>query len=277
MTRFLSLVGICLYLLLGGCSSNQLAYNNLDHLLLGWADTRLDLSAAQKNRLRDDLQRWHRAHRMQQLPAYIELLQHWQARLDQGEWRSQELQEQMVQVERHWRILRQSAEPGLNRLLLSLDSRQQQRLLRSLDESVQERQRQWLERTLAERQAQRLKRYRERLERWTGRLTDQQLNQLQNLVETQADPQPLWLAYRRQWNRQLQQALSAADGQRLSALIVQPEQLRNETLRQSIAQSRQRWSAFMAQLLNQLNAAQRVHLRRELQDLIEDGQQLNRE
>ncbi len=64
---------------LSGCSTLKLAYNQSDDLIYWWLDGYADLQSEQKQFTRDaltDLQRWHR---QQQLPEYVALLKRMQA------------------------------------------------------------------------------------------------------------------------------------------------------------------------------------------------------
>ena len=65
-------------LLLQACSTLTLGYNRAATLGYWWLDSQLDLTEAQSQQLRADLDELHRWHRREALPQYAALLQRWE-------------------------------------------------------------------------------------------------------------------------------------------------------------------------------------------------------
>lgn len=72
LARLLAAAGV---LLLGGCSTLQLGYNNADALLAWRADSYFDLDAPQRHDFRERLERLLAWHRREQLPDYARFVQ----------------------------------------------------------------------------------------------------------------------------------------------------------------------------------------------------------
>jgi hypothetical protein len=66
--------GLCVLLLLGGCSAVRVGYNQAPTLAWWWLDGYMDFDAGQAPRVKDALQQWFAWHRTTQLPDYANLL-----------------------------------------------------------------------------------------------------------------------------------------------------------------------------------------------------------
>ncbi|TNF57838.1 MAG: hypothetical protein EP308_01555 [Burkholderiales bacterium] len=75
----LLLLGLLTITLLGACSAARLAYNQAPTLTYWWVDGHVDLANGQSEPVRQDIDRFFAWHRSEALPAYIGLLQSWQA------------------------------------------------------------------------------------------------------------------------------------------------------------------------------------------------------
>ena len=75
----LLLLALLTVTLLGACSAARLAYNQAPTLTYWWVDGHVDLANGQSEPVRQDIDRFFAWHRSEALPAYIGLLQSWQA------------------------------------------------------------------------------------------------------------------------------------------------------------------------------------------------------
>lgn len=82
MRIFLSVVAAAL--LLGGCSTIRIAYNQAEHIIVWRTDDYFDLTDDQKRMLRAELDRIHAWHRATQLEVYAHLLEALDRRLARG-------------------------------------------------------------------------------------------------------------------------------------------------------------------------------------------------
>jgi len=71
----LCLLGLSALVLLSGCSTLKLAYNQADEAVYWWLDSYVDLTDKQKPLAKDALRQLHQWHRQNQLPEYVALLQ----------------------------------------------------------------------------------------------------------------------------------------------------------------------------------------------------------
>ena len=73
-----------LLLVVSGCSTIRIAYNQADHIVAWIADDYFDLTSEQEQALREPLERFHAWHRRTQLPEYAALLENVQQRVSAG-------------------------------------------------------------------------------------------------------------------------------------------------------------------------------------------------
>lgn len=279
--RGVALLMLTLLLLLSGCSSYQLAYNNIDRLLFNWVDDYVDLSSAQRAELQPLVQQWHAEHRRTQLPVYKSLLVSMRAGLQTPPVDAALFAQWWVAGEGHWSELRSSWVPLVIALLEQLELSQQKQLLDALRKEVKTQREDYLERSSSERVEYRYELYRERMKRWIGRLDRAQSSDLNQLVVALPDSELQWLAYRSQWIDELEQALlirsdKALFHKHIQTLLRSPNSFRTEALQQLLASSRQQRGDYMLTLINGLTAQQRDHLLNELDDVIDAAEQLRR-
>ncbi len=274
---------LCLMLTLSsGCSSYQLAYNHMDRLLFVWVDDYVDLSAAQHAVLEPQVQQWHAQHRRTELPLYKDLLIAARAALQSPPLAAGLAETWQQDAEARWLALRSSLAPLAITLLEQLDLSQQQVLLVTLRSKVDSQRQDYLERSPAQQAEYLAALYRQRMQRWIGRLTSDQDRDLKRLVQVLADTQGQRFGYRRRWIDALEQALIIrSDKPQFDALIetlmVTPQDLLTETQRASMAVSQRQRHTYLRTLVNGLSAPQRQQLLAELEALIAAAEQLLQE
>ena len=201
-----------LLLLLGltACSGTRLLYQNLDWLAFEAMDDRFEIRPDQEDWVKASLDDLHGWHRVTQLPAYRLTLDELAVRfgdgLDAGDlvWLDR-------QVERHRRTLVDLVVPELARFLADLDQEQLARYTEASREAIDEAAEQ-LEWSQRKRQAYRLETFVDRIERWTGELSQDQLGGLGRDVAGLADIRREWIAQRRARLQELTELLSGNPG-----------------------------------------------------------------
>jgi hypothetical protein len=200
---------LTLLLLLGsGCSRTDFAYRNADWFLERYARQAVDASAGQRERWEPVLQATLQQHREAVLPRIIRYLD----TLDQALQSPQDsagvacLVNGALQLyDRHAELAVALAAP----LLAELDAGQIEHLATHLAERDSELRERYRLPDPQGRQAARVERITGRIERWTGRLGDDQRQQLEEAIRRMPDLTGQWLAYRAGQNAALLQLLEA--------------------------------------------------------------------
>lgn len=155
--------------LLAGCSTWRVAYNQSETLVYWWVDRHLDLSSEQKPLVREALAQWHGWHRQQQLPQYLDWLQRAQGMAlrnvsaDELCALSREVQGSLVQLVRQ-------IEPAATPLLVQLQAAQLRQLRQRYDVGNADWREEWLDGSAEQRLRHRHKQALGRLEDAYGRL-----------------------------------------------------------------------------------------------------------
>lgn len=166
MRRFLPALLLVFSLLLAGCSTLSLGYNQLPRLAAWWIDGYLDLDRDQGRQLDAALQELHRWHRREELPRWQALLARADSLWDDGV-NEAELQALEDEAAASFERTLARAAPLATPLLASLRPAQWERLQRRLRERLDDWRAQQDENDAAE---QRGKRFARGLGRWLGEL-----------------------------------------------------------------------------------------------------------
>jgi hypothetical protein len=213
-------------MLLSGCSTLKLVYNQSDDLLYWWIDGYADLQDGQKQFTREslaDLQRWHR---QQQLPEYIALLKRLQVMAPQDITPAQVCAVTEDMKDSFTRLLRYT-EPASAQLATQLSSDQLRSVRKRFDKTNKDWRADWLDPNAEDRLRYRTKQATNRLEDFYGRLDKPQRDVLhQWLTHSLFDPA---LSYAERERRQADtlQTLQrmAAEGSATTAKLEQAQAL----------------------------------------------------
>jgi hypothetical protein len=170
-----------LALLLPGCSSVKLAYNNAPDIGYWWLDSYLDFNSEQSLKVRANLNTLQTWHRQNELPAYVNTLEKLQ-RLAPANVSPAQLCEVYADVKPRLQALLNQAEPSLVALVPTLSAGQIQHLARQLEKRRQKWREEWLDGTPQERSARRVKQWVDRAEGFYGALDEPQLATLRTSV-----------------------------------------------------------------------------------------------
>jgi hypothetical protein len=250
----------CCALLLTGCSRTEFVYRNADWLITRWADAQLDLSAAQQRAWEPQLEAALDRHRSEELPRLAAWLQAAEQAARQrlgtdelaclADWAE-------ALYERHARLAVTLALP----LLEELGPQQIAHLRGRWQERNAEYRAEYLSGSPRQQEAARAERYRERVERWTGRLNPAQREMVAGSSRALPNLAALWLAYREDRQAGLLALLDAgAPPQDLRAYLVGwwvDLAGRSPELAAASKHARDETLALLARLDNSLTPAQR--------------------
>lgn len=278
----LRIIGALLPLLLAGCSTLQIGYNNAASLSYWWLDSYVDFNETQTSQAREALSALHSWHRRDELPAYSALLRQAQT-LAGGQVSAQQICALVPPIEGALLRLGEQAATDLSPLLPNLRPEQLQRMAQQFDKHNRKWRAEWLDIPPSELQARRLKRAVERAESLYGRLEPHQLAVLQQGINASPfDPRLGWRErLRRQQDilRTLQEHGSRPD--RPAHLKAEMLALIERSLRSPDPAYRNQFEAataascrMIATLHNSANATQRQKLQETLRDYETDLREL---
>ena len=179
----LCILGILALVLLSGCSSLKLVYNQADEAAYWWLDSYVDLTDKQKPLVKDTLRYLHQWHRQTQLPEYVALLRRVRAmaphdvQADQVCAVTQEMQNSFIAV------LHQ-VEPEATKLLSQLSDAQLQRIRKKYDKLNQEWREDYMDGSEEKRMRYRNKQLLNRLEDFYGGLEAPQREVVQKWLQS---------------------------------------------------------------------------------------------
>ena len=178
------------------CSKTQFAYNHADWLLERYADRYLDLTQAQKQQWKPLLKAQLQRHRNEEIPRWVTSLSLLENSAADG---LTEIELQCVVNtlrENYVRTARQVVEL-VTPLLISLSSEQIDHLVRTLEKNNRKYQEKYVTGITSERLKKRSERVVEHVERWTGRLADEQVQFVTQTSLSFPDSAQNWFDYRR--------------------------------------------------------------------------------
>lgn len=266
-------------LFVGACSVVGVLYERLDLLLGLEADSWLDLDADQTRSFRVAARGRIEQNRREELPRYIALLELAAVRANG----SPDADALLADAESLRLLLRDTIRRSLPMVadaLIRLRPEQIEYFAEQLEKSNTEYAKEYLDAPPDRFRSARLKRSREAVERWTGRLDTAQRERLAALVDAIPDGSAAWKSYSLAWQQALLAELRAGtDSARLVRLMehwwttdasMDPAYVAQlETNRRLIADA-------LAELLPTLSQRQRSRATRELRDLAGDLRELQR-
>ena len=260
-------------LLLSGCSSTELVYRNADWLAYRWVDRLLDADQAQSEQWPLMFERLLEEHRRELLPHVVALLNQASQQADRGLsadrlgclWQGADRL-----METHGRLI----VPTATRVLSGISAEQIEHLHAQLQERNADYRDQYLQPDPAEREAARIERFTERVERWTGELTNEQARLVEAAVRRMPDIAGDWLRYRERQQQRLLALLRADQSARaleafLTAWWVDAAD-RDPQLVNDFQRLRDGWIRMLVELGDTLDEQQRDHLLASLTDLRDD-------
>lgn len=211
-----------LLLLLQGCSTVKLAYQQLPTLSYWWLDSQLSFSDSQTPKVKealDNLQRWHR---QQELPLYAQLLAR-SAQIGQDNIQPQDVcalwSEGQARADRLIQEALRQAAP----VVATLNARQLNHLARHFELKNEEWEKQWLRGSKEERAKRRLNTTMDRFSDFYGDLSTAQIALLQSQM-ARSEWTPEWgMQQRKRQQQDLLRALQKIQQQSLPSTALEVE------------------------------------------------------
>lgn len=215
LARIISLLGLAV--VLAGCSTVKLGYNNLDDIAYWWLDGYIDFSDDQSARVREDLRRLHRWHRTEELPRIAVLLKRMEE-LAPGPVSAEQACGFVPLLRERFTAVADRAEPAVVTQAMALSPEQLTHLEKKYQRNDADFRKDWVRLDAAKLKEKRLKQYRERSEMVYGPLEDAQQAVLERIVETSRfDPERL-LAERQRRQKDVLQTLRKVAGQPITII-----------------------------------------------------------
>ena len=268
-------------LLVSACSVARLAYDQADWLLLREMDSYLDLREEQREQAAGLLAVSLRRHRSEQMPRFAAALREAAVRARRGlsaqdaDWLMEH--GRLLLVDTASELL-----PALAGTLAGLDAAQRAYLRERLAERNREwRDDHWLDRSREERFRLRAERAVERVERWTGPLSEEQVALVTQIRDAMPDSAAAWLDYTEAQQQRLLALLDEGAGAERIEAFLASWWLRFEDMSPEMARMRnqrlQGMQEMLVRLSESLDSVQRAHLVGRLESLAEDAGDLARE
>ncbi|RUO72966.1 DUF6279 family lipoprotein [Idiomarina ramblicola] len=255
------LLGVLIVLtFIAGCTAN-IGYKFADTLVEWKVKDYVDLNDKQEELLSKKVDEMHQWHAQTQLPLYRKELKSLRDKVEQKSLTQQDISDFESRLWDFWGNVLTQVEAEAD-LLTTLTLTQREQLIRRLEEAQEERY-QRLEEDKKEsdilRRLDRITEVEEDLEDILGDLTTEQDKLLRSWVSESPELREQWLSYRASWLTEFEKALMSRpiDEKRLSSLILDPRQLRNEDFQQNSEQSSELRKEFLWDMYQSLNPEQR--------------------
>lgn len=280
--RIRTLFAVVLALVLVGCSTIRLTYNNGDTLLHWWIDSYVDLDSSQSDAVKRDIDQMFVWHRRTQLPDYIALLQRGKQQLARGVT-MQDLSGLLDEVRVRGERLTLHAVPQLADLARTLKPDQLEQLEKKFDKNNRDYRRKFMSRDPEQRQKARYRRSMDQLKLWFGRFSNEQEDAIRRLSDARPQDYELWLQERQRRQRTIldlvrrvqAQRLDKAATEKLIAAAIRDNFARLQTPERKAANEAQ--TRFYHEVIKLTTPEQREHAQKRMQGWINEFRQLSAE
>ena len=259
-------------LLLSGCGT-QFAYNNLTLITPWYVDDYIDLDRQQKAVFKAHLKTLHEWHRSSELPIYREILLEIQTELEADVLDTQAISQQFLKLRTRWEAIILKSTPAIVEISQSLTDEQRTSFFQALEERNEKR--------LAEMDStqEHLQESVERIEKWMGALSPDQIDQVQTYAKAYPDLTEPTVDAHRAFQTELSQLMSQAImadyparlGILLSGALDSPEGRKLTQMREQQLQAR---LELFSELWASASEQQKRRVRKKLQGYIRDVEKL---
>ncbi|WP_426077103.1 DUF6279 family lipoprotein [Janthinobacterium sp. PSPC3-1] len=184
--RFTCALLVLMLVVVAGCSSLRLAYNNGDTVLYWWLNAYVDLDRDQKGWVREDIDKLFDWHRKTQLKDYVEILRKGQKQV-QGNPSQADLLADYSEIKSRTQSLLLKAAPDLADLARSLKPEQIAQMEKKFRSNNDDYRKKFLTGDQEKRQQLRYKKSMEQFELWFGSFSGEQ----EALIRKASDARPL--------------------------------------------------------------------------------------
>jgi len=274
---------IVLMVVVAGCSSLRLAYNNGDTLLYWWLDGYVDLNSEQKSWVQEDIDRLFQWHRKTQLQDYVQILQTAQRQLAAGATQA-DLQNDYDEIKKRTEALLLKATPELAELARSLQPDQIAALERKFAANTSDFRKKNMRGDKEAQQRFRFKKSMEQFELWFGNFSDEQ----EALIRKASDARPLnneiWLDERTRRQNNILALVRRVQSEKLGKEATQAEiqklikegfrRLDNSERKAFFDAAEEANLQLVLTVINMATPAQKAHAQRRMQGWIDDFRSL---
>ena len=201
--------------LVAGCTSLRLAYNNGDTVLYWWLNAYVDLDRDQKGWVREDIDKLFDWHRKTQLKDYVEILRKGQKQV-QGNPTQADLLADYSEIKNRTQSLLLKAAPDLADLARSLKPEQVAQMEKKFKSNNDDYRKKFLTGDQEKRQQLRYKKSMEQFELWFGSFSSEQ----EAIIRKASDARPLdneiWLDERSRRQRNVLTLVQKVQNEKLS-------------------------------------------------------------
>ena len=265
------LLVLCFFLLLSGCTT-RFAYNNADWLIHWYVSDYIDLNKQQRQQFDHSFARLMAWHREEELPKYSSWLKSIENQLQDKSLDEQTLTRHIQQANEQififTRRIIDKAGPELVALAATLTDQQKKQLIKALQKQNDQTAKRFAKlKTLSAQRKEYRKNFQEELRERFGKLTSEQLRQLDQWQQQITPAYNQQLEARKEWNRRLSQALNSREYPLLS--LFSPERpWQSSEFKELIVYNRNLSEEFVAYMLSSQTPKQHKKLMKELSKLI---------
>lgn len=271
LLRLTALVVLCLGLT--GCAV-RFVYNQLDWLIPWYLDDYVDLDRHQEELFDERLQVYLDWHRRDQLPQYASFLNGVADRAERGLTRD-DLEAIEQDTERFGQALLDHLLRDLMDLLATLDDDQVEQMFRRIEEDNDDFREEYLEPSAEDQRASRYKDVVKYVQRWTGKLSDEQVKLIRERVYQFELMGPELMEGRLVWQQEFRRVLglranSSAYESAFIALASNPELGQSEEFTRKLEHNRELAVELYLALERSLSSRQRNRMLDKLRKYAED-------
>jgi hypothetical protein len=266
-------------LVLGGCLSTRFIYNQIDWLMVWYISDVFSLEKEQKQELRKVVNRNLDWVRTQQLPEYAQLLRELEASASDGTLSVEQLQGQAETMLGLFDTFLRQMIPDMASFLGALSDQQVADFVAKSEVKNEELWEEYAGDTLEARQARRTKSAVKNIQRFTGKLDDQQKELIAGHMTRMYDNSQEWMQGRRQWQADFQALVLERPPrdeleQRLEEIVLNPNYTDTDTYRQQVEANTVIVFEMLVDLTTTLSDKQRDRMSERLLGFAEDFEAL---
>jgi hypothetical protein len=269
---------ILILVALGACSSIKMTYKQLDWLMPWYLDDFVELNDAHQQAFEEELKRFLKWHRTQQLPEYANFLDWAAASLDDGV-DEVEINSIYLEIRGYGNVVIHEGIKRTKKLIRDMDEQEVAGLFSNLQQQNSELSERYVETAEPEQRRVRAEKMMENVEKWIGSLQPKQTQLIEQWSQTYQLMGPEYIESRLVWQQRLKQILEhRKDNAQLDEELFALWRDRENRRTQSFRLKHQRNHALLVQLYldldRSLSSQQRHHLVRRLRSIAADFREL---
>ena len=214
LNRLTYVVLALMLVVVAGCSSLRLAYNNGDTVLYWWLNAYVDLDRDQKGWVREDIDKLFDWHRKTQLKDYVEILRKGQKQV-QGNVTQAELLADYSEIKSRTQSLLLKAAPDLADLARSLKPEQIAQMEKKFKSNNDDYRKKFLTGDQEKRQQLRYKKSMEQFELWFGSFSREQEAAIRKASDARPLDNEIWLDERSRRQRNVLNLVQKVQNEKL--------------------------------------------------------------